>query len=233
MKQDIKKIMLSILVLLAAGISPNLFVISQAGIADLSSLAVSFLIPSIILIILITAAAYFWKLKDLSIQIRNGFFAGILGTIGLEVIRETGFHLGGMPGDLPKLMGILLLNQFAAGPDTLSNIAGWSYHFWNGAAFGIIYSIIFGRGNKWLGIVYGVLIGVGFMMSPVVVALGAGHFGVDFGWGFPLTVTLAHIAFGFILGWLIFKWNDGMLSIFSSMKSCMYSFKKSSVHNLN
>ncbi len=112
MKQDIKKIALSILALLAAGISPNLFVISQAGFADLSSLAVSYLIPSIILIVLIAAAAYFWKLKVLSRQIWNGFLAGLIGTVGLEIVRETGFHLGGMPGDLPKLMGVLLINQF-------------------------------------------------------------------------------------------------------------------------
>ncbi len=115
----------------------------------------------------------------------------------------------------------------------MSNIAGWSYHFWNGAAFGIIYSIIFGQGRKWLGTLYGILIGIGFMMSPVVVALGVGHFGVDFGWGFPLTVTTAHIVFGSILGWLIFKWNYGQVSIFSSMKSCFHNPRKITIPNLN
>jgi hypothetical protein len=111
-----------------------------------------------------------------------------------------------------------LLNQFANGSDTLSNIAGWSYHFWNGASFGIIYSIIFGRGKKWLGTIYGILIGIGFMMSPVVVALGVGHFGVEFGWGFAVTVSIAHLAFGTILGWLIYKWNSESTSILTTIK---------------
>jgi len=32
-------------------------------------------------------------------------------------------------------MGVLLLDRFALGPSALSDIAGFSYHFWNGAAF--------------------------------------------------------------------------------------------------
>jgi hypothetical protein len=120
---------------------------------------------------------------------------------------------------MPKLLGVLLLNQFAQGPDALSNIAGWSYHFWNGASFGIIYSILFGRGRKGAGIIYALLIGIGFMASPAVIPLGVGHFGVDFGIGFPVTVLLAHLAFGTLLGWLVFKWNKKGLSLFSAIKN--------------
>ncbi len=201
MKKNYKQIILSLLALIAAGISPNLFVAAQAGHALLSDLAVTFLIPSIILLALIITAGFFIDEKNTSRQIINGIIGGMIATVGLEIVREAGFHLGGMPGDLPKLMGVLLLNQFALGPDTWSNIAGWSYHFWNGASFGIIYSILVGKGKIWHGVIYGILIGIGFMMSPVVVALGVGKFGSDFGIGFPITVTLAHILFGLILGW--------------------------------
>jgi hypothetical protein len=221
MKHKYKKIVLSIITLLAAGVSPNLFVISQAGYAQLSDLAVSFLIPSVAVLILVFLISYFRGLKDFSIQIRNGLLAGLIGTLGLEIVRETGFHLGGMPGDMPKLLGVLLLNQFALGPDTLSNIAGWSYHFWNGASFGIIYSVMFGRGQKLWGIIYALLIGVGFMMSPAVVAMGVGHFGVNFGIGFPITVLLAHLAFGSLLGWVVFKWNKEGMSIFSTIRNLL------------
>lgn len=211
MKKEYKQLLLSVLALLSAGVSPNLFVAAQGGYALLSDLAISFLIPSIILLILVIIAGYSIGAKETSKQIINGIIGGALATIGLEIVRETGFHLGGMPGDMPKLLGVLLLNQFASGPDTLSNIAGWSYHFWNGASFGIIYSIIVGKGKMWYGLVYAILIAVGFMMSPAVVALGVGHFGVDFGIGFSITVTLAHIALGLILGWFINKQNvDGI-----------------------
>ena len=218
MKNEYKKIVLSVIALLAAGVSPNLFVISQAGYAQLSDLAVSFLLPSIAILIIVFLLSYLPGLGDFNRQLKIGFAAGLIGTIGLEIVREVGFHLGGMPGDLPKLMGVLLMNQFASGPDTISNIAGWSYHFWNGAAFGIIYSIILGKGKIWAGTLYGILVGIGFMMSPVVVALGVGYFGVDFGWGFPVTVTIAHIAFGTIVGWLVFKWSDSSSGFIVTVK---------------
>ncbi|VAX15459.1 hypothetical protein MNBD_IGNAVI01-429 [hydrothermal vent metagenome] len=219
MKNEHKKLALSLLVFLAAGIGPNLFVVAQAGYANLSDLAVSFLFPSIVVVIAITVLGYFIGMKELSNQIIIGLVAGLIGTIGLEVFRIAGFNLGWMPGDLPKLMGVLLLDQFALGPDTTSNIAGWSYHFWNGAAFGIIYSILFGKGKVWLGSVYGFIMGVFFMISPVVIALGVGYFGVDFGIGFPVTVTLAHLAYGTLLGMFVYRWNKKDLSIFTLLKS--------------
>ncbi|MCK5455047.1 MAG: hypothetical protein KAJ16_11825, partial [Calditrichia bacterium] len=129
MKSDLKKIVLSFVVLLAAGISPNLFVAAQAGYASMSNLAVYFLIPSIIILGIIYGLSIRGELKEISFQIRNGIIAGLIGTIGLEIIRETGFHLGGMPGEMPKLLGVLLLDRFALGPNFLSNVAGYSYHF--------------------------------------------------------------------------------------------------------
>ena len=223
MKNNYKRMILSLFALLAAGVSPNIFVAAQTGYALMSDLAISFLIPSIIFLIIVIAIGYFIKEKETSRQILNGIMGGAVATIGLEIVREIGFHLGGMPGDMPKLMGVLLLNHFASGPDTLSNIAGWSYHFWNGAAFGIIYSILIGKGKVWYGLIFGILIGIGFMMSPVVVAMGVGHFGVDFGMGFPVTVILAHIAFGLILGWIISVRNATATDFITTVKR---TFKK-------
>ncbi len=220
MKNKIKKIVLSIVVLLLVGISPNLFVISQAGYASLSELAQNILIPSIVLLIIVYIANSFIGLKDLNKKIRNGLFGGLLATIGLEIVRETGFHLGGMPGDMPKLLGVFLLDRFALGPNTMSNIAGWSFHFWNGASFGIIYSILIGQGNIWKGVIFGLLVGIGFMMSPAVIALGVGYFGLDFGIGFSITVIAAHLAFGSILGWFVFRKNSNSVSLLKE-----FSFK--------
>ena len=78
-----------------------------------------------------------------------------------------------------------LLNQFAAGPSLKSDIAGWAYHFWNGASFGLIYVLVFGTCRRWVGTVFGVLLGFGFMFSPVVSALGVGFLGLEFSQGIP------------------------------------------------
>ncbi|HEV2387710.1 MAG TPA: hypothetical protein VGS20_10705 [Candidatus Acidoferrales bacterium] len=99
-------------------------------------------------------------------------------------------------------MGVLLLDRFALGPSPASDIAGWAYHFWNGASFGIIYVVLFGAARRWAGVLYGIAVGLGFMVSPVVVALGAGYFGLQFSGWFPATVLAAHIAFGLALGFL-------------------------------
>jgi hypothetical protein len=221
MNQGKKKLTLVIVVLILAGIAPNLFPYAETGNAMLPSLAIKYLIPSAALIFLITGVIFLLKYHDLNKQIYNGILAGLVATIGLEIVREIGFRLGDMPGDLPKLMGVLLLDKFAEGPGLWSNVAGWTYHFWNGAVFGIIFSLLFGRAKIWMGVVYGFLIGIGFMISPVTRVLGIGTFGLQFkdGYQFMTTVTLAHIAFGTILGFVISKKNTGQPNIIKRIKS--------------
>lgn len=180
MKFNTKKVLITIFLLIPAAISPNVFVAAQAGVAEFSTLVIQFLLPSVGLILLLILLAKFLKFRDITRLAINGIVAGIIATIALEIFRETGFRLGTMPGDLPRLMGVLMLNQFASGPDILSDLAGWAYHFWNGAAFGLIFSLLLGQGKIWYGLVYGLVIGIVFMVSPVVKSLGIGLFGVDF-----------------------------------------------------
>lgn len=219
MKEQLEKLILTLFLLAASGIAPNLFPAAQAGYAKFSTLALTFLIPSVFVAVLLILFTGIRGHHDLMKQMLNGLIGGLIATVGLEVVRHVGFLLGGMPGEMPKLMGVLLLDRFAQGPSAVSNLAGWGYHFWNGAAFGIIYSLLFGRGKVWKGTLYGILIGVGLMVSPVVNSLGVGYFGVDFGWGFPATVTLAHIVFGTILGFYVFRKNLSAQNIIESLKA--------------
>jgi hypothetical protein len=200
------KRMMTILVLLAAAsVSPLIFPIAESGRSSMDALAKLALLPSIALIGVV------WQIlhrrnDPLARPIAVGLAAGAVATIALEAIRLPGFWLGFMPGNLPRLMGVLLLNQFAKGPSLASDIVGWAYHFWNGASFGLIYVLVFGTCRRWVGAVYGVLLGFGFMLSPVVSALGVGFLGLEFSKGFPVTVTLAHAAFGGVLGWFASRW---------------------------
>ena len=221
MNIQIKKLLITFILLGLAAISPNLFVAAQAGLATFSSLAIQFLLPSIASILLVTIFSKFLEYNAIFRLAVNGISAGIIATVALEIFRESGFRLGMMPGDLPRLMGVLLLNQFASGPDIWSDLAGWSYHFWNGAAFGLIFSLLLGQSKIWQGLVYGLLIGIGFMISPVVKSLGTGLFGIDFkdGYQFALTVTIAHAAFGLALSVLLMKWNKGIPNIWLRWKN--------------
>jgi hypothetical protein len=134
--------------------------------------------------------------RDLSGAVRGGLWAGALATVALEAVRYSGFRLGFMPGNLPELMGVLLLDRFALGPSLASNLAGFAYHFYNGAAFGVIFALLIGHRSRYWAVPYGVAIGLGFLVSPVVQSLGVGLFGRDFGWQFAATVLTAHAAFG-------------------------------------
>jgi hypothetical protein len=176
-----------------------IFPIAQSGHGNLATLASNLLVPSIVFL---AAVAVFARRGEawLSRTIVRGALAGAIATVALEIVRLTGFHFGYMPGNLPRLMGVLLLDRFAQGPSLASDIAGWAYHFWNGASFGIIYSLLLGTRRRWAGAIFGLAIGLGFLVSPVVISLGVGYFGLEYSYGFPITVLLAHLAFGGSLG---------------------------------
>jgi hypothetical protein len=200
-----KRAMTILLLLAAASVSPLIFPIAQSGRSTMDVLAKLALLPAAALLLITVGLLY--RVDDSLARLSvTGLAAGAIATVSLEAIRLPGFWVGFMPGNLPRLMGVLLFNQFAAGPSLKSDIAGWTYHFWNGATFGLIYVLVFGTCRRWVGAVFGVLLGFGFIFSPVVSALGVGFLGLEFSKGFPLTVTVAHAAFGLALGWLAAAW---------------------------
>ncbi|MBI3698119.1 MAG: hypothetical protein HY238_25200 [Acidobacteria bacterium] len=141
--------------------------------------------------------------QELATALGRGAAAGAAATLALEAIRYTGFRLGFMPGNLPELMGVLLLDRFALGPSAASTLAGFAYHFWNGASFRVIFALLAAERSRWWTLPYGLAVGLGFLASPVVQALGVGLFGKDFSWHFAATVLAAHAAYGAALGWLL------------------------------
>lgn len=190
-----------------AAVAPNAFPAAQLGYAPLHDLALYAILPALAALIGLATLSLFKGWRDIAEVIFPGAMAGGIATLALEVIRYPGFRLGYMPGNLPELMGVLLLDRFAEGPSTASTLAGFAYHAWNGASFGIIFAALarigFVRRTPAWTTAYGILIGIGFLASPVVQSLGAGLFGVDFGWPFAATVLAAHAAFGFVLSFLL------------------------------
>jgi hypothetical protein len=199
------RLALALLALLAAGIAPNIFPVAQAGFAKMSDLTRWLLLPSIALLIAVIVMTFGLGHHVLGGRMTAGIAAGTIATLGLEVVRTTSFHLGGMPGDLPRLLGVLMTDRFMLGPSTLSDVLGYSYHFWNGACFGLIFAVILGRRSlRWTSI-YGILIGVGFLASPAVQAMGVGFLALQKP-TMIVTVVIAHVAYGVILGLLLRLW---------------------------
>ena len=217
------------IVLALAGVGPNIFPAALAGYSTLPVMAIRFLLPAVAGLV-VMAALVRGNQPALASGIVWGALAGALATMPLEAVRLTGFHFDFMPGNLPRLMGVLLLNRFAQGPSAASDLAGWAYHFWNGASFGIIYMILFGSRRRWVGAVFGTAIGIGFMLSPVVTSLGVGYFGLQYSPGFPATVLLAHLAFGVALGFLAARFSRSQPSVLlSQLSPACCSFRQTDV----
>ncbi|MCL5769795.1 MAG: hypothetical protein M1588_00540 [Planctomycetes bacterium] len=202
----VEEIALSGVILLCAGISPNIFVAAQAGYANMQTLALWLLLPSIGVLVATLGFAIWRGYRRLVDRVVVGIAAGLSATIGLEAVRITSFRVfNGMPGDLPQLLGVLLLNRFMEGPTIWSTTLGYAYHFWNGACFGIIFAVILGRRRWFWGTIYGLLVGTGFLLSPATTALGVGFFASQIP-AMQVTVGLAHLIFGTILGLLCRRW---------------------------
>jgi hypothetical protein len=196
------ELILRLLLVAVAAVAPNAFPAAQAGYGT-HDFGLYLILPAAVLLVASWGALRRSRFAVIAETIRAGAIAGALATLALEAIRYSGFKLGFMPGNLPELMGVLLLDRFALGPSVASTVAGFGYHFWNGACFGVIFALLGFRLPNWWAIPYGFLLGVGFLVSPVVQSLGVGVFGVDFGWHFAATVLTAHLAFGTALGALL------------------------------
>lgn len=199
---------LGLATLALAGASPLIFPAAQAGLAKMSILAVRLLLPSIVLLVVTIGLAAWRGHARLANRVLAGGAAGLVATLGLEAVRITGFRLGWMPGDLPQLMGVLITDRFMLGPSLLSTALGYAYHFWNGACFGIVFAVVLGRKGPAWSVPYGTLVGIGFLGSPAVKAMGVGLFAVRMP-SMAFTVLLAHVVFGVLLGLLTRRWARG------------------------
>lgn len=191
------------LAMAASSVSELAFVVSASGVMSLHYLAEVAILPAVIVWLLAFAVSGMVGWSELTGAFRIAVIAGILGTIALEVVRIVGFReFGAMPGSMPELLGVQITNTFMQGPSLYSNLVGWGDHILvNGSGFAFIYIAFFGRQRWFAGVLYALVIATIFMISPATTATGAGMFGQNFApIGFPLTVYLAHIAFGSTLG---------------------------------
>ncbi|MGC8492784.1 MAG: hypothetical protein ACP5IL_15265 [Syntrophobacteraceae bacterium] len=193
-------------VLAASGISPLMFVAQAAGYGSMNFYATFVLLPAVFAVVLIAIIARIQHWQRLYSGIAVAVVAGPLAAAGLDIVRAVGFRgFHAMPGSMPMLMGVLILNRTMLGPDVWSNIVGWGDHILiNGISFALVYVLVFGRPRWWLGLPYAWIIATIFMVSPDMTMLGdIGYFGHDIGPGFAITVYAAHTVFGLILGVIV------------------------------
>lgn len=190
--------------LAVAAAGPNVLVVALTpGMPEMPALTRYALVPSLGLLVLVWVWSAVRGYQRLTNRIGVGLWTGAAATGVLDAVRLTGFHLGQMPGNMPRMFGVLILDRMALGPTVGSDVLGYAYHYWVGACFGLAYTLACGRCRWWGGVVWGLIVEVGMMVTPpMVVAMDTGYFGSKFGPGLFATSFFAHVAFGAALGLL-------------------------------
>lgn len=206
-----------------AAVGPNILVVGLTpGMPEIPFLAKFILVPSL----MILGVVFFISKKvgwvRLTNRIWTGIWAGAVATVTLDLVRLTGFYLGFMPGNMPKMFGVLILDIMATGPTPFSDILGSLYHYWVGACFGLTLTLVGGRVRWWAGLIWGLIIEIGMMTTPpMVVAMDTGYFGLKFGPGLLIVSLIAHIVYGTFLGLLAEKYTQHKGSIISLIREVL------------
>ncbi len=203
------EVALTVLAMIPAAVGPNVLVVALTpGMPGMPDLVRWALLPSIVLLLTVWGLAAMGGYSRLTNRIWTGVWVGFASTAALDVFRLTSFSLGLLPGNLPRMFGVLILDTMAQGPTPLSDVVGALYHYWVSACFGLTYSLICGRTRWWGGLVWGLIIEVGMMITPpMVIAMDTGYFGLKLGHGILNGVFIGslipHISYGVILGLLL------------------------------
>lgn len=203
------ELFLTLLAAVPAAVGPNVLVVALTpGMPGMPVLVRFALLPSIALLVLVWIAARRAGHARLVNRIKTGVWVGFVSTAALDPLRLTSFSLGLLPGNLPRMFGVLIFDQMAVGPTLSSDLVGGLYHYWVSACFGLAYALLVGRTRWWGGLIWGLVIEVGMMTTPpMVVAMDTGLFGLRLGKGILNGVFLGslvpHISYGIVLGLLL------------------------------
>ena len=128
-------------------------------------------------------------------RVRVGAAAGIVATLAYDVTKFAVARLIRSPRnpfETVRLFGVLLAGR--AAPAAVVDAAGATYHFTNGAAFGVAFSILLGR----RGATAGVLWGLGLELMQLLLYPRWLH--LDALGEFTVVSLAGHTTYGLVLG---------------------------------
>lgn len=205
-----RETILTLLALAVAGISPLLIVFGSGGVLPMPLLFWGVLLPGQVVFWAILLYARARDVDRLYRRLWIGVVAGILLTMALDVVRSAGVHLGYFPDSI-SLFGRLITGRgMQASVTPLVYGLGLLYHFANGIAFGVVYSVLFGLTRWWGAVLYSVFfVELGMMTLPPMAKMmgpfGIGKYGTVWN-GMFLDTLLAHVAMGIALGVVMQRW---------------------------
>jgi hypothetical protein len=180
------------------------------GLWKMKTFALCAFVPSCALIGVIAAIDHFKGNGRLARLVWIGVLAGLVAAVAYDIFRlpfvfSRPLHLASIvpPLDLFKVFprfGAMLLGQAIDQPgySVAAQILGWTYHFSNGATFGVMYVALLGNPARrhWAwGIAMALALEAAMLLTPYTSA-----FNVPLTATFVVVTLVAHTVFGIVLG---------------------------------
>jgi len=186
----------------AAGIGA--FLLDVAGIVRMPW-TISFVsLPALVLVIAIAVWARRVARRPFFNRLVVGLVAGLIATLAYDGVRWAIQETAPLDYDgfrSINIFGSLILSK----PETAldARIAGWTYHFWNGVSFGVMYALVAGPARWYWGLAWGLALEL-MMISIYPVAFAIQRSDPAF-----LAISMTgHAAYGAVLGLLAERWCD-------------------------
>jgi hypothetical protein len=170
------------------------------GVASMQAVTLAVALPCCVVL----AGIWIWAARsgkaELFAGLTIGFAGGFFGTVAYDVIRLP-FHVAGQRVFAPiDAFGIWLADADTS--SRFTEVIGWTYHYWNGIAFGLMYAL-FMRNRHWgWAIVWAFLLETIAVLSPFgrIFSLSGNYYAIGIAY-------LGHVAYGVPLGWLVYSWE--------------------------
>jgi hypothetical protein len=165
------------------------------GVLSMTYFLTFFGLPSILLLLMLTAVGRWLDAGVFLTCLKVGLVGGIVATIGYDIVRLLLMQT--LLFDFDSFKSILIFGMWITRTPTStpqSFIAGWTYHYWNGISFGIMYMMAFARRHWLVGVVYGML------MEAAMIGVFPMFLHIYSPVGFVTVSMAGHAVYGAIIG---------------------------------
>lgn len=168
-----------------------------AGILPMAYFLTFFGVPSFLLLLALGALANVLDASGFVTCLVVGIWGGAAGTVVYDLVRLVlqRSHIFNYNG----FAAILIFGSWITGKATTTwqaGLAGWTYHYWNGVAFGVFYLLLAGNRRWWYGIAYGMF------MELCMLGLFPTFIRITNRADFIALSVIGHIGYGATLGWI-------------------------------
>lgn len=166
-----------------------------AGILPMVYFLTFFGVPAFLFLLVLAALAKMLDASGFVTCLVVGIGGGAAGTVVYDLVRlalQRG-HVFNYNG----FRAILIFGSWITGTQTTtwqSALAGWTYHYWNGVAFGVFYLLLAGNRRWWYGVIYGMF------MELCMLGLFPTFIRITDRFDFIALSVIGHIGYGATLG---------------------------------